>query len=156
MMNEIHAKPIIDGKLWMVEQNGVKIATLHKKENNKFLLTNKSGHLWFDKKEELVAQFGGSFFLIDNSFKVPAEPEHECYGFPTMGNPHNVMYDVRKKLPMFTTHPTSKCFHCAGWYAVKVKNWSIAFCPKLITVERYEAYGPFKTKEEAINFKCTK
>ena len=68
-MNEIHAKPIIDGKLWMVEQNGVKIATLHKKENNKFMLSNKEGEIYFSKKEELVRQFGKNFFLPKGSFK---------------------------------------------------------------------------------------
>ena len=30
-MNEIYAKPVVDGKFWIVEQDGTKIATLHKK-----------------------------------------------------------------------------------------------------------------------------
>ena len=36
-MNEIYAKPIINDKLWVIEQDGEKIATLQKQENNKFL-----------------------------------------------------------------------------------------------------------------------
>ena len=39
-MTEIHAKPIVDGKFWIVEKDGVKIATLHKKENNNFTRDN--------------------------------------------------------------------------------------------------------------------
>ena len=30
-MIELRAKPIVDGKFWIVEQDGEKIATLHKK-----------------------------------------------------------------------------------------------------------------------------
>jgi len=37
-MTVICAKPIVDGKFWIVEQDGTKIATLHKKENNKLVL----------------------------------------------------------------------------------------------------------------------
>jgi hypothetical protein len=34
-MTDLHAKPIVDGLLWIVEQDGEKVGTLHKKENNK-------------------------------------------------------------------------------------------------------------------------
>jgi len=30
-MNSIQAKPIVDGVFWIVEQDGVKVGTLHKK-----------------------------------------------------------------------------------------------------------------------------
>ena len=53
-MTEIHAKPIVDGKFWVVEQDGEKVATLQKQENNKFMLSNHDGEMWFNKKEELV------------------------------------------------------------------------------------------------------
>jgi hypothetical protein len=53
-MTEIHAKPIIEGKYWIVEQNGEKIGTLQKKENNKFMLSGKDGSSFFGKKEELL------------------------------------------------------------------------------------------------------
>ena len=48
-MTEIHAKPIIDGKFWIVEQGGEKIALLHKKENNKFMLSSTEGEVTFNK-----------------------------------------------------------------------------------------------------------
>jgi len=61
-MTEIHAKPIVDGKFWIVEQDGAKIATLHKKENNKFILSSTSGEVMFNKKQDLTKQFGEGFF----------------------------------------------------------------------------------------------
>jgi len=42
-MNLIKAKPIIDEKFWIVENEGVRIATLRKNEENKFILSNEEG-----------------------------------------------------------------------------------------------------------------
>lgn len=153
-MSEIHAKPIVDGKLWIVEENGNKIATLRKEENNKFLMTNKVGEYWFNKKEDLISSFGSAFFLKQETIDVDLLSNHECHGFPTKTRPYNAMYDVRRRLPLYTKQPESKCFHCAGWYIVKFKTWSITYCPKLITVDRYEYHGPFTSKLEATTFKC--
>jgi hypothetical protein len=36
-MTDLHAKPIVDGKLWVVEQDGERVGTLHKNENNKYM-----------------------------------------------------------------------------------------------------------------------
>lgn len=153
-MGDIHAKPIINDKFWVVERDGEKIATLQKQENNKFLLSNKKGDLWFNKKEELISHFGSEFFLPNNMLNINTNIKNDCLGFPTHTKPYNVMYDVRRQLPLYTKQEASSCLHCAGWYLVKFKNIVISFCPKLITVERYETYGPFKTKKEASEFKC--
>lgn len=150
----MHAKPIVDGKFWFVERNGEKIATLHKQENNRFILTNHDGDMWFNKKEEITNYFGKDFFLNDKTVEITYLEPNECHGFPTKSKPFNAMYDVRRSLPLFTKNAHSKSFHCAGWYAIKFKNWVVAFCPKLITVERYECHGPFKTKAEVSDFKC--
>jgi len=42
-MTDLHAKPIVNGKLWVVESDGKKVGTLHKNENNKYLLSSKNG-----------------------------------------------------------------------------------------------------------------
>jgi len=154
-MTEIHAKPIVKDKFWVIEQDGIKIGTLQK-ENNKFVLSGPSGIKWFDAETEIVSQFGSKFFLLESGFTVPTTQDaNECHGYPTKVRPYNAMYDVRKRLPLFTKQYQSKCFHCAGWYAIKFKTWVVAFCPKLITVERYETVGPFMTREEARE-QCTK
>lgn len=148
-MTEIHAKPIVDGKFWIVEQDGNKIATLHKKENNKFILSSQNGELMFNKKEELTKQFGKEFFLTNNKVKVSAVVENDCHGYPTSCTPYNVMYDVRRKLPLFTKSNQSKSLYCAGYYIIKFdKGWVKSHCPKLITIERYPYKGPFKSEIE--------
>jgi hypothetical protein len=146
-MPEIHAKPIVNGQFWVVEEDGVKIATLRKELNNHFRLSNANNIITFEKEDELITTFGSSFFLTDNRIDI-SEPVNECHGFPTKSRPYNAMYDVRKRLPLYTKQPQSKCYICAGWYQVKFKAWVSLFCPKLITLERYEHRGPFMTKQE--------
>jgi hypothetical protein len=149
-MTEIHAKPIVDGKFWIVEQDGTKIATLHKKENNKFVLSSTNGEVMFNKKEDLTKQFGKSFFLTSEKVKVTSSTEtNDCHGYPTSCTPYNSMYDVQRKLPLFTKSNASKSLYCAGHYIIKFeKGWVKSFCPKAITIERYPYKGPFKTEIE--------
>ncbi len=149
-MTEIHAKPIVDGKFWIVEQDGEKIATLHKKENNKFILSSTNGEMMFNKKEDLTKEFGKGFFLTSEKVKVTKTEEvKECHGFPTSCTPFNAMYDVQRKLPLFTKSNQSRSLYCAGYYVIKFdKGWVKSFCPKAITIERYPFKGPFKTELE--------
>lgn len=59
------------------------------------------------------------------------------------------MFDVKRHLPLFTKSNKSKSVYCAGYYIIKFdKGWVKSFCPKLITVERYQYEGPFKTELE--------
>jgi hypothetical protein len=148
-MNEIHAKPIVDGKYWIVEQRGEKIATLQKKENNKFILSNSNGEVYFNKKEELTSQFGDDFFLSNTKIKVTNVEPKDVYGYPTSCEPFNPIYDIRHKLPLFTKSDQSKSLYCAGYYIIKFdKGWVKSFCPKVITIERYPSKGPFKSEIE--------
>lgn len=149
-MTEIHAKPIVDGKFWIVEQDGTKIATLHKKENNKFILSSTNGEVMFNKKDDLTEQFGKNFFLANDKIKVTTSTDiNECHGYQTSCRPYNSMYDVKRKLPLFTKSNASKSLYCAGHYIIKFeKGWVKSFCPKAITVERYPYKGPFRTELE--------
>lgn len=148
-MTELYAKPIVDGKFWVVEKDGEKIATLHKKENNKFILSSTQGEVMFNKKEDITKQFGNGFFLKSTKVKVTKSEANECHGFPTSVTPYNAMYDVRRKLPLFTKSNTSKSLFCAGYYIIRFnKLWLKSQCPKLITLERYDFKGPFKTELE--------
>jgi hypothetical protein len=149
IMTEIHAKPIVDGKFWIVEQDGTKIATLHKKENNKFVLSSHNGEMMFNKKDDLTKQFGKDFFLNSDKVKVTQAEPNECYDYPTSCRPFNSIYDVQKRLPLFTKSNQSKSSYCAGYYTIKFeKGWVKSFCPKYITLQRYPYKGPFKSEFE--------
>jgi len=148
-MTDIHAKPIVEGKFWIVEQHGTKIATLQKKENNKFILSNTNGEVMFNKKQDLTKQFGEDFFLSSDRIKVTQSESYECHGYPTSCRPFNAMFNVQKRLPLFTKSNASKSLYCAGYYIIRFdKGWVKSFCPKAITIERYPFKGPFKDELE--------
>jgi hypothetical protein len=71
------------------------------------------------------------------------------HGYDTSCVPHNPLFDVKNKLPLFTKSPKSKSLYCAGYYIIRFeKGWVKSFCPKAITLERYKFKGPFKTNLE--------
>jgi hypothetical protein len=145
----LKAKPIVDGKFWIVEQDGERVGTLHKKENNKFMLSSKDGEAYFNKKDELTKQFGKDFFQVSDKVKIVHEEIRDVYNYPTSCRPYNPLFNVQRKLPLFTKSEDSKSLYCAGYYTIKFdKGWVKSFCPKLITIERYPYKGPFKSEIE--------
>ena len=147
-MTEIHAKPIIDDKFWIVEIDGIKCATLRKNEDNRFVMSNEEGMEIFKNKKSILERFGNNFF-ISKTLEKKEQELLEVHGFPTSTVPHNSMFDVKKKLPLFTKSKESKSLYCAGHYLVRFdKGWVKSFCPKLITLQRYDFKGPYKTELE--------
>ena len=149
MTDDIHATPIIPEKFWIVEQAGVKLATLRKNEENRFVMSNVEGVKIYDTAQSLTKEFGKDFFVAKIVKEADSAKDNEVQGFATSCAPHNGMYDIRRKLPLFTKSDDSKSLYCAGYYVIKFeKGWVKSFCPKLITLQRYEYKGPFKTDIE--------
>jgi hypothetical protein len=148
MTDTLHAKPVIEEKFWIVEQNGEKFATLRKTEDH-FVLSNNQGIKIYNSKESLTRQFGEDFFVVQIVKEADNAEPNEVYGFPTCVTPHHPMFDVQKRLPLFTKSSDSKSSYCAGFYVIRFdKGWVKSFCPKLITLQRYEFKGPFKSEIE--------
>ncbi len=149
IMTELHAKPIIQDKFWIIEENGEKVATLRKNEDDRFVMSNHDGVKIYETKESLTREFGKNFFVVKIVKEADNSEPNEVHGFPTSTAPHNPLYDVKRKLPLFTKSSDSKSLYCAGYYTIKFeKGWVKSFCPKLITLQRYEFKGPFKTEFE--------
>jgi hypothetical protein len=148
-MTDLHAKPIIDNKFWIVEQGGEKIATLRKDDENRFVMSNELGMKIYKNKKDITNQFGKDFFVARIVKESNDNQPNEVHGFSTSCSPHNSMYDIKRKLPLFTKSSDSKSLYCAGFYVIKFdKGWVKSFCPKLITLQRYPFKGPFKTDIE--------
>ena len=149
-MNDLHAKPIIDEKFWIIEgDDGVRFATLRKDEENRFVLSNKNGIKFFKTKESLKKQFGKDFFVAKIVKEADDSEPLEVHGYPSSVKPHNSMFDIQRKLPLFTKSKDSKSLYCAGYYTIKFeKGWVKSFSPKLITIQRFPYKGPFKTEME--------
>jgi len=151
LLQELKANPIIDNRFWIVTEsaNGEKVGTLRKNEENHFVFSNENGVKMFRNKADVTTQFGKDFFVAkivkDKEDSLPSE----VHGFSASTKPHNAMYDIQRKLPLFTKSKDSKSLYCAGYYVIKFdKGWVKSFCPKLITLQRYEYKGPFKTDIE--------
>jgi hypothetical protein len=148
-MTEIHAKAVVDGKFWIVEEDDNKVGVLKLTEQKKFVFSSKDTITVFDNKKKLFEAFGSNFFSIKKKEDNVENLDREVHGYPSSSAPYNPMYDVKKHLPLFTKSNKSKSVYCAGYYIIKFdKGWVKSFCPKLITVERYQYEGPFKTDME--------
>ena len=148
-MTDLHAKPIIPEKFWIVEKGGAKFATLRKSEDNHFVMSNELGIKVYETKEKLTIEFGKDFFIAKIIKEADDAEPNEVHGYATSTTPHNAMFDVKRKLPLFTKSGDSKSLYCAGYYVIRFdKGWVKSFCPKAITLQRYEYQGPFKTELE--------
>lgn len=146
----ITAKPILEEKFWILEEDGERVGTLRRQENDKYMLSSKHGERQFNRKDDLTKHFGKGFFTAGNiKATINQQESMDVYGYPTSCYPYNPLFNVQRKLPLFTKSDSSKSLYCAGYYTIRFeKGWVRSFCPKLITIERYEYKGPFKSELE--------
>jgi len=145
----IKTKTILKDKFWILEDNGVRVGTISLADENRFMVSGTQGTTYFDSKKALKKTFGNNVLINEVSTTEDVNIDKEAYGYPTSTAPFNPMLDVQRKLPLFTKSKKSKSLYCAGYYIIHFdKGWVKSFCPKLITVERYESQGPFKTDIE--------
>ena len=144
----LKAKPIIKNEFWVITDGKNKIGNVisdgtgfdvkignNIEHFNTTKAIEKKAHIEFEKITKVKQEVKAPPFAV----------------FPTSSNRiYNSFYDVQRKLHIFTKTPKSKCFHVAGWFAVKQGDEFVAtFCPKYIFVQRYEYLGPFKSEEDA-------
>jgi len=163
----VRAKTLVKDKFWIVEQNGQKLGTLQKKEDDGWIFLSKQDKRQvYHTQESLFTKFG--FNIFENNQSVPKEIKEqekfvnkwdvkhaenfEVHGYPCSQKPYNPLWNVQKGLPLYTKTPKSKSMFCAGYYIVKFEtvNWRKAYCPKIITLQRYPYKGPIKSKTEMV------
>lgn len=144
--HKVVAKEVLGGKFWIVEEDGENVATISYNDE-KYILSDKEGTRFFENQKQLKKTLGND--ITWTALKIAKEYTKEVHGYPTSCQPHNPIFDVKRKLPLFTKSAKSKSLYCAGYYVIHFeKGWVKSFCPKLITVERYETKGPFRTEIE--------
>jgi hypothetical protein len=146
----LKAKTVLKDKFWIVTSNEERVGTISRNDD-RYMFSNRAETIFFDNKRQMKNRLGTDIIWTDiTPISQPIQKE-TCvvHGFPTSVNPFNTMYDVKRKLPLFTKSKKSKSAYCAGYYIIRFdKGWVKSFCPKLITIERYEFKGPFKTEIE--------
>lgn len=146
-MNQPVAKPVVKNKFWVVENHGQKIATIQAKENGGFVYVHDEIREYFSTTKQLTKQLNIKF---SNAVLKTIKENNSVYGFPIKGKAYNEVFDVIRKLPIYSKNSKSKSLYCAGYYLIFLNDtWILSFCPKNITLNRYKFSGPFKTQLEA-------
>lgn len=140
------AKSIIDNKFWILEsEDGSRIGTIKMQSDKVRVVIGKDEHDFADMNSAIGE--------LDLTFPKKMSDKHavtnEVYGFPTSTRPYNALWNVQLKLPIYTKTAKSNSYHCAGYYIIRFgSGWVKSYCPKLITLQRYEHRGPFMSKIE--------
>lgn len=143
----IVAKAVIPNQYWILKQDDRKIGNIESAPDGFQVRIND--------RIEMFKTIGTIKRRINIDFepavrKVAQEATDSVYGYPTTHPPHNAVYDVRHQVPLWTREPRSKSWYAAGWFRIRQgRSWIVTECPKLITLERYQYQGPFRTREEA-------
>ena len=147
----LKAKPVLKDKFWIIENNEERIGTMSWNDD-RYMFSTSGETCFFDNKRDMKQKFGADIIWTEvttSNNNIPDELDLIVHGFKTSVKPYNTMYDVKRKLPLFTKSNKSKSAYCAGYYIIEFeKGWVKSFCPKLITIERYNSKGPFKTEME--------
>jgi hypothetical protein len=144
---ELLAKPILASKFWIVEKEGAKVGTIRSNEKGVLVTLGKESKTYKDTKQ-MVAELNVTF-ADKESTEIVKKQEYTVHEYPAKHKPYNPIYDLKRKLPLYTKTKNSKSFYCAGYFIVKFDfGWVQGFCPKLITLSRNEYKGPFTTKLE--------
>ena len=145
------AKELLKGKFWIVENSDTKerVGVLSTTDEDSYMYSCHEGTKFFKNVKQLKNTLGSDINWVGAEEVPVVESTYEIYNYPASCKPYNAMYDIKRKLPLFTKSEKSKSLYCAGYYVIRFdKGWVKSFCPKQITVERYETHGPFKTEIE--------
>lgn len=151
-MSTLLAKPVVKNKFWIVEEGGQKVATIQAIEEGGFAYVHDDHREMFPSIKLLSKQYNIEITKPEPKDRAAKKDDvYEIHGYTTPHRPHNILYDVQKHLPIYTKTAKSKSYFCAGYYIIKFNhNWAKAYCPKAITLNRYEYQGPFHTTEEML------
>jgi len=144
----MQAKQLVPNKFWIVQDQGRKVGTLAK-EKEGFILVTPRDKIKFENVEKVFETFGADFFEQRAKSNIKSSKVMEVHGYPTSTPAYNPLLDVQHNLPLYSKSRKSKSLYCAGYYTIKfAKGWVKSFCPKLITLQRYDYKGPFTTELE--------
>lgn len=145
-MSILIAKPIIKDQYWVVTDGTKKVGNVQANSAGYEVIINGST-VQFNNTADIKKKTKISFQPMKSNKTTIEMPYPE---YPTTPKTYNNIFDVKRKLHIFTKSLKSKCYHVAGWFTVNQNGVNqVIFCPKYIFIQRYPYNGPFKTKDEA-------
>jgi hypothetical protein len=145
-MTELIAKPIIKDQYWVVTDGDRKVGNVQANSAGYEVILNGST-LQFNNTTDIKKKTKISFQPMKSNRTRIKMPYPE---YPSPDKTHNDMFDIKRKLHIFTKTNKSKCYHVAGWFNIDQNGHKqTIFCPKYIFIQRYPYEGPFKSEDEA-------
>ena len=142
----ILAKPVVDKQYWILKQDDQKVGNIQA-INDGYQITIRNKTASYKTIPMLRTREKVEFEPVT---KKPKEIDYSVHGYNTGCKVYNPIWNVKHRLPLFTTTSKSKSWFAAGWYMIKQhRTWQAVQNPKLIVLERYKYQGPFHSKEEA-------
>lgn len=143
------AKPIVKNQLWVVTDGARKVGNVESTVDGYSLkLGGMQKHFHSTKAIEGMVAIKFQRPHTPLKFKTPYAK------WPTTGKTYNSVFDIKRRIHIYTKTRKSKCYYAAGWFRIKMgEGWQNVFCPKYIFIQRYEYAGPFYTEEEADSHK---
>ena len=147
-MSVLIAKPVVKNQYWVVTDGDKKVGNV---------LSNGSG---FDVKLNGIYTHYKNTSDIKRKAKIEFETlktdrtklQLPFATYPTTSKVYNSIFDIKRRIHLYTKTPKSKCYYAAGYYAIDQSGQKeVVFCPKYIFIQRYKYAGPFKTEDEAKN-----
>jgi hypothetical protein len=140
------AKQLVKNQSWIVTDGKNKVGNLESSGGGFSL--NMGG------KEQYFNTTGDIERAVPIIFQAPKRLLSSNIPFavwPTTGKTYNNMFDIKRKLHVYTKTKKSRCYYAAGWFRLHLSDdtWQTILCPKYIFVQRYNYTGPYISKEEA-------
>jgi hypothetical protein len=143
----LKVKTIMPNKFWILENDaGLKQGTMSQSDVVKVMINN------VEKTYDTFDKACWDLAINVDTPKVEeqtAAQEESILGYPIKCAAFNPIWDIKRKLPVFTKTEKSRTLHAAGYYIIQFDTgWVQSFCPKVSTLDSNDYKGPYKDKLE--------
>lgn len=147
-MNTLIAKPVVKNQYWVVTDGYKKVGNVIA-DGSGFNVKLNGTNTFYKNTNDIKRKTRIEFQTLKTN-KTQVQLPFATH--PTTPKVYNSIFDVKRKLHLYTKNPKSKCYHASGYYVINQSGTNeVVFCPKYIFIQRYPYIGPYKTEDEAKN-----
>ena len=152
----IKAKSIVPDQYWILTDSRGKIGNIQAQDHG-FKVTMQNSTMTIDDLAALAQTMPVQFeSTVSSTATTHTEDQRSVHGYPVPCLPHNAVWDLRRRIPLWTRDAHSRSWLAAGWYRVRLhRTWKTVLCPKTILLDRYPWQGPYHDQQEADSACCT-
>src|SRR5210317_1730040 len=114
----VTAKPIVKNKFWILKEDNQKVGTVEKNSANEFVVSMNNAQTDYKSIRTLKNHTN----IVFEEYNRIKDKQNQVNGFPTNGYPHNAVYNIKERLPLFTKKNKSKSWYAAGYYQITING----------------------------------